>query len=181
MSFFDAFWQPHHQKSLSHPHSLGSVLKYLDAAHSKLDANATPDLEVRETSSAYFLDVELPGVSDKQNDVLIKWASSRTLVIEGQLRRSDIAREWGEHSNQNDLETSVDVPQEQQSPKEKLNPDEPNLIFRERRIGKFRRSFTFPVDVESSKLRARLGDGLLKIRVPKEQHDHYSGEVIHIE
>jgi HSP20 family molecular chaperone IbpA len=181
MSFFDAFWQPHHPKSQSHPHSLGSFLHYLDEAHGKLEENATPDLDVRETGSAYFLDVELPGVADKKNDVLIKWVSSRTLVIEGQLRRTDIAREWGEDSNQHDSKMSADVPEEQQHSKAKVKLDETSLIFKERRVGKFRRSFTFPVDIESSKLRAKLEDGLLKIRVPKQKHDDHSGEVIHIE
>jgi HSP20 family molecular chaperone IbpA len=160
---------------------LGSLLHYLDEAHSKLEENATPDLDVRETSSAYFLDVELPGVADKKNDVVIKWASSRTLVIEGHLRRTDIAREWGEHSNQHDSKKSADGPEDQKGSREKPKPEEASLLFKERRVGKFRRSFTFPVDIESSKLRAKLEDGLLKIRVPKQENDDHSGEIIHIE
>jgi HSP20 family molecular chaperone IbpA len=181
MSFFDAFWQPHHRNSLSHSHGLGSLLHYLDESHSKLEENATPDLDVRETSSTYFLDVELPGVTDKKNDLLIQWASSRTLVIEGQLRRSDIAREWGEHSKQLDSKSSVDVHEEHHDPKQEPKPEQPNLIFKERSVGKFRRSFTFPVDIESTKLRAKLEDGLLKIMVPKQKHDDRSGQIVSIE
>ena len=44
---------------------------------------------------------------------------------------------------------------------------EPELLAGERRIGPFRRHFTFPEEVDMEKLVAKLDAGLLNIRVPK--------------
>ena len=45
------------------------------------------------------------------------------------------------------------------------------MLFGERRIGPVQRTFTFPVDVESDELKARLDAGLLKLRVQKTKED----------
>jgi HSP20 family molecular chaperone IbpA len=37
----------------------------------------------------------------------------------------------------------------------------------ERRVGHYQRTFTFPADVDAVGVRARLGQGLLRILVPK--------------
>ncbi|EKG18180.1 Heat shock protein Hsp20 [Macrophomina phaseolina MS6] len=37
----------------------------------------------------------------------------------------------------------------------------------ERRVGHYQRTFTFPTDVDASAIRARLGQGLLRVLVPK--------------
>ncbi|MDJ0955882.1 MAG: Hsp20/alpha crystallin family protein [Arenicellales bacterium] len=41
-----------------------------------------------------------------------------------------------------------------------------NYIFRERRYGRFERSFVLPADVEHDKVKARFEKGVLKINVP---------------
>jgi HSP20 family protein len=44
---------------------------------------------------------------------------------------------------------------------------EDNYYRRERAFGKFERSFTLPVDVDSDKIKADYRDGVLKINIPK--------------
>ena len=44
------------------------------------------------------------------------------------------------------------------------------VVLGERRIGSFRRLFTFPVEVEHESMTAKLEAGLLKIRVMKKLH-----------
>jgi HSP20 family molecular chaperone IbpA len=43
----------------------------------------------------------------------------------------------------------------------------PRRILRERNIGDFQRSFTFPVGVDADKMEASLANGLLTLVVPK--------------
>jgi HSP20 family molecular chaperone IbpA len=45
--------------------------------------------------------------------------------------------------------------------------DTPILILNERKVGPFQRTFTLPVDADMKALKAKLGDGLLRIDVPK--------------
>ena len=51
----------------------------------------------------------------------------------------------------------------------------PWLILGERRIGSFRREFSFPVDVDMEKLSAKLEAGLLTIKVPKRINSYPRG------
>jgi HSP20 family protein len=43
----------------------------------------------------------------------------------------------------------------------------PKVLLRERHIGDFQRSFTFPTEVDSDHMEASLANGLLRIVVPK--------------
>ena len=43
----------------------------------------------------------------------------------------------------------------------------PKRLLKERHIGEFMRSFTFPMEVDSDGMKANLIDGLLRIVVPK--------------
>lgn len=49
----------------------------------------------------------------------------------------------------------------------------PRRILRERHIGEFQRSFTFPMEVDADNMKASLANGLLTLVVPK-----VAGEVV---
>jgi len=51
----------------------------------------TPAVDIRETDSDYYFDIELPGVTDRDS-LSIQWTSSRTLVVEGQISRPIISQ-----------------------------------------------------------------------------------------
>ena len=56
---------------------------------------------------------------------------------------------------------------------------EENYYRRERSHGKFQRAFTLPADVDSDKIKAEFRDGLLKIEVPKPEHQKPKQVTIH--
>ena len=48
-----------------------------------------PDVDIRETKTAYYFDVELPGVGDKKS-ISITWTSSRSFLVEGLIGRLEV-------------------------------------------------------------------------------------------
>ncbi|KAF2493846.1 hypothetical protein BU16DRAFT_428057, partial [Lophium mytilinum] len=102
-----------------------------------------PDFDVRETERAYFLEGEFPGIRD-QRAIRLEWVDRRTLAIEARLERRKMEIEAGKG---------------QQWPVREW--------LAERRVGHYQRTFTFPGDVDAVGVRARLGQGLLRILVPK--------------
>lgn len=63
----------------------------------------TPAVDIRETDSDYYFDIELPGVTDR-NSVSIQWTSSRTLVVEGQVSRPSISQPQQQKQQHNSTE-----------------------------------------------------------------------------
>jgi HSP20 family molecular chaperone IbpA len=51
----------------------------------------TPNTDIRETKLAYHIEIEVPGVMDRQN-LLIQWMSPRTLLVEGDIKRPLVGR-----------------------------------------------------------------------------------------
>ncbi|MBD3299847.1 MAG: Hsp20 family protein [Candidatus Moranbacteria bacterium] len=51
--------------------------------------------------------------------------------------------------------------------KEESKEEEENIYKEERYIGKFRREFSLPTKVDSSKIKAKIKDGILRITLPK--------------
>lgn len=49
-----------------------------------------------------------------------------------------------------------------------------NYIFKERRYGRFERSFVLPADVEKDKIKAKFDKGVLKVNVPYRASDQVS-------
>ena len=48
-----------------------------------------PDVDIRETKAAYYIDVELPGVSDRSS-IAITWVSRHSFVVEGLVARLEV-------------------------------------------------------------------------------------------
>lgn len=172
--------------------------------HSKQAHGTTynvPDVDIRETKTAYYFDIELPGVGDKKS-ISIKWTSSRSFVVEGLIGRlevegsQDVKAEGGqdvnaEGSQDNKAEESHSHAEKEENNDAKISPL-PSISYtngiaidktkqqpwhdvvtlQERRIGAFRRSFNVSCDVDNKELRAKLQDGLLSIKVPKSEHEH---------
>lgn len=111
-----------------------------------------PDVDIRDGVSHYLIEIECPGVKNAA-DIHCQWTSRRHLTVTGTVGRPE----------------EKDIPaQQQENGKAKERPV--YLILGERRIGSFRRNFTFPVDVEQEQMSAKLEAGLLRIVLPKKQH-----------
>jgi len=199
--------KPHQNKGLHHevhhfhhpPHSstkTAPALHTTTASHTNGHAVSwTPDSDLRETKIAYHIEMELAGVSDKTS-ILIQWMSPRTLLVEGKATRPDLNR-----GHEGDGDAMWEPNLEAEAVKaEKRKPDTTaqdggdlvrcpdtaeerttRIIFGERKIGSWRRSFTLPADVDMTTLKARLRDGLLRISVFKRETSGESGVRIEIE
>jgi len=158
--------------------------------HARQEHNV-PDADIRETQKAYYLDIELPGVGDK-NSIGIAWMSPHLLVVEGLIGRAAVEGEEdtdnsggqadeGQASDDRGLRKRLKGPQEAAQPKSESQPWHDVVTLSERRIGSYSRQFTFACDVDNKALRAKLRDGLLSIVVPKVEHNIVLGEKLPID
>ena len=131
-----------------------------------------PNFDVHETASAYILEGELPGLSNK-NAIHIEFTDSQTVVIAGKVERSSSSgtetpeqqpeekksEEKGVQNDQNGSEVQVKKPV-------KKDPS-PKYWVSERSVGSFRRVFRFPSLVDTDGVKASLEHGILSMVVPK--------------
>ena len=162
-----------------------SFLHHVNQVH---QAHNVPDADFRETRTAFYLDIELPGVKDK-NSITITWNSPRSFVVEGSIPGIDVegkpAAETDEsHLNGSQLNGSQangdgnlehntkGFGDTQTKKEEQPRGDTVTLVtLHERRIGTFSRLFSFMCDVDNKALRAKLRDGLLSIVLPKSDYE----------
>lgn len=146
-----------------------------------------PAFDVRELADGYYLDGELPGVS--QENIDIEFSDPRTLVIKGHTvrdykntepsqesspRRLQPTVEDGDEDNDSDSSASVISANSATSAKSKTStksatvPEQAHYWASERSIGEFSRTFTFSTRVNQDAVRASLRNGVLSVVVPKE-------------
>lgn len=102
-------------------------------------AERVPAAEVHETSGAYEVVVELPGVEKASIEVK---ATDRTLLITAERRSCAV--------NADAVPTPASAP-----------------LMSEFRYGTWSRSFRFPIAIDREQLQAHYRDGLLSVTVPK--------------
>ncbi|KAI5196577.1 hypothetical protein E4T39_07730 [Aureobasidium subglaciale] len=125
-----------------------------------------PDVDVRDYETGYAIDMELPGLSDK-NSIKVEWTSKHDIMISGLLARPGLPT-MKNPANGNGRRTEHTGVATEGSEKDELAPI---LLVSERRTGHFRRRFHLPTEVDAANLRAKLEDGLLEIRVDKVKTD----------
>jgi HSP20 family molecular chaperone IbpA len=117
-----------------------------------------PKFDVRETSDAYLLDGELPGIFQK--DIDIEFSDPQTLVIKGHCEREYQRPEAGETAVQKTGDKEKDKDKDEDKSRHKY-------WVSERSIGEFHRSFNFPTLVDQDHVKASLKNGILSIIMPK--------------
>jgi len=164
----------HFRHSVGHTLSnvAGTIVHPLDGGQPTLN----PSIDVRESKTTYYIDIELPGL-DNVDKLRIRWSNSRTLLLETGLQRPEVdeAGTGGAGTTSGTTATSdATVPAENQSEngsrtdgKEDVKGKDIALTVHERRIGSFARAFNFPTKVSHEGLDARLHAGLLRLTVPK--------------
>lgn len=176
-----------HERATPHPPILQYLIPHLRKLTHHFQPPAVipqePDLDIRDTGPEYIIDVELAGVKDK-DAIKIEWTSSRSLLISGNIERPVVVQVQDDTPAPALVTGTAEKVKPTETPAPKTNgvaasdkgntqsqspPPSPLplLVVAERKIGPFRRHFTFPVDVDLDKLKARLDSGLLQIRVPK--------------
>ncbi|MCS5699130.1 Hsp20/alpha crystallin family protein [Cyanobium sp. FGCU-52] len=122
-------------------------------SHQLQNSERVPAAEVQETTEAYEVVLELPGVDRDAIDVK---ATERTLAISAE-RRSH--RQLHQPADQA-------APTAEASPEAATAPEKAPLLS-EFRYGTWSRSFRFPTPIEREQLQARYRDGLLTVTLPK--------------
>ncbi|KAJ6441423.1 heat shock protein [Purpureocillium lavendulum] len=153
-----------------------------------------PKFDVRETSDAYELHGELPGVSKDQ--VQIEFTEPQTMVVRGRAERSyttgtaptgllkdatapKAVTEGGEgqaspshHATVEDeadaanASSSEVVDQKTEGTADKVT-DTAKYWLSERSVGEFARTFNFPDSIDQDAVTASFKDGILSVAVPK--------------
>ncbi|EXJ81117.1 hypothetical protein A1O3_07405 [Capronia epimyces CBS 606.96] len=158
--------------------------------HDKDQEIHIPKADLRETRFNFYIEVELPGISDK-SQLHLRWTSMRTLLVTSKIVRPEIPESElfdipivGPASEPAKKEADTTPPaadpqqQEQQEPTATAAPPlatvkkEPHLTVHERQIGGQMRGFNFPVDLDRDNTHAKLDAGLLRIVVPKLHEEH---------
>jgi HSP20 family molecular chaperone IbpA len=158
----------------------------------------SPKVDLRECTSAYFLEAELPGIHGS-NDVGIRWLDESTLQIEVTIRKTDLEAEWGDlisydqpfeevlsasdYENRCDERNGIDKKIRKQEAGQHISPE--SLMTRfwldERRTGVYLRNFHFGLAVDTGAIQVRLRQGLLKVFLPKMNSAAYKTKEISIE
>ena len=144
-----------------------------------------PRADVRETAEKYYIDVEVPGLESKEKLVL-KWTNTRLLLIEATIDRPPIEPPSKEAEKSEAPAAAVsaapdtvsqpvaeaDPAAESEATETKKSTEEKkeipvHLTVHERRVGKFLRTFSFPVGVDHHSVLAQLQHGLLRLIVNK--------------
>jgi len=103
-------------------------------------ANATyPTVDVRETSDAYIMDIDLPGYTEKDVTVHLK---ERVLTVA---------------SNHEETKEKEEKPNGEQ------------FLIRERTQRRFVRRFTLPEDIDQDKVEASFKNGVLTVNIPRKE------------
>lgn len=153
----------------------------------------SPRFNISETETAYLLNGEFAGLANK-NQIVVEWLQNQLLIIRGSIGPGDTETMTDPFKNglKNEIPTALGifptptevtpmltiglVHTETHESVERAELDReldepvftgPKAMLRERHIGQFQRSFTFPTDVDSDHMEASLADGLLRIVVPK--------------
>ncbi|KAL4980971.1 30 kDa heat shock protein [Aspergillus desertorum] len=131
-----------------------------------------PRFDVRESTEAYHLDGELPGIP--QSNIDIEFTDPQTLVIKG---RSE--REYHSPSDENNKAEQAETEKQAQGESSevaktgdkqistKKAANKPRYWVSERSVGEFQRTFTFPTRVNQDDVKASLKDGILSVLIPK--------------
>ncbi|KAI5206615.1 hypothetical protein E4T42_09147 [Aureobasidium subglaciale] len=114
-----------------------------------------PDVDVRDYETGYAIDMELPGLLDK-NSIKVEWTSKHDIMISGILARPElpvVAKSADANGRRNeDISVATESSEKDKSA--------PILLVAERRT-----------EVDAANLRAKLENGLLEIRVDKVKTD----------
>jgi HSP20 family molecular chaperone IbpA len=185
-----------HHFAFTHPQTDPSSL---ESRRTPADNNVfSLKVDLRESTSAYFLEAELPGIHGS-NDISIRWLDGNTIQIQVTIQKTDLKLEWsdalshdrprekvlsaGEYTDMGEERNGFERKIQVQDAGQKGSPE--GLLTRfwldERRTGVYMRNFSFAIDVDTDAVRVRLRQGLLKFFIPKMNTTAFKSKEIRIE
>lgn len=185
----DTFAQhPHHSALESAMHRFSGAFRH---AHPDENPVLTPRMDVRETAAAYFIDIELPGLTSR-DPLMLRWTSNSTLMLEATTRRPAVQPDGPKGGGAGvpagsetaaaatattDGAAAATATAEADKPDRR---DEVHHPVRERRVGYNVRALNFPVEVDHEAMKAELKHGLMSLVVPKKVQDTVSPREVEV-
>jgi HSP20 family protein len=108
--------------------------------------NRLPPVDIRETETAYALDMELPGYDEKNIDIHVDGSSLSIASTQ---------------------ETAQPAPADRDAKESVSNRDDGTFILRERRMNAFSRSFKLPENADPEAVTASFKNGVLSLEIKK--------------
>jgi HSP20 family molecular chaperone IbpA len=145
--------------------------------HTRNTPTFSPRFDVREEKDAYMVHGELPGI--EQKDINIEFTDVNTLTISGRTEHEYSKGDLPEESKGKGRKATVEDEQEASANTDtqvatttseqgkQVGHHHPTYIIRERSVGEFRRSFTFPGKINQDTVKASLKNGILSVTIPK--------------
>jgi len=131
-----------------------------------------PKFDLHEDDAAYYLEGELPGLSDKKS-LNIEFNDGQTLIIHGKVEKlrhtnnfTDVSAPASEEPKGKEVEGSEAAKGSGSVVAEKKE-EQPRVWISERTVGSFKRVFRFSKPVETEGVRASLEHGVLSMTVPQ--------------
>lgn len=112
----------------------------------KTSTNFVPKVDVKETKNAYVLDMDLPGLSEKDVEIDLK---DNILTVAS--KDETPAENEKEHKSEETSEVEEDW----------------QWLIHERRATKFERRFSLPQDIDSETISAVFKNGVLTVTIPR--------------
>ncbi|KAE8441113.1 hypothetical protein EG329_005855 [Mollisiaceae sp. DMI_Dod_QoI] len=167
---------------LLHPHhvSLGKKYTSLHMLHQRIDdpyysldgrpsheGVAVPRFDVREGSDAFYLDGDLPGLTHL-SDIFCEFIDNQVLIVRGVIKPKLLPTTAVEPKGDPFIPTLH--PKSDKFPDAEVSGAEPETTWKlkERQVGKFERSFTFPSIIKQNGMKTSLEAGVLSIVLPKD-------------
>jgi HSP20 family molecular chaperone IbpA len=138
-----------------------------------------PKFDIHESSGSYELHGEFPGVN--KDEIHIEFPESQTLSIHGKAERTysvgtsprkrieDASDKPSPTTDSGDGAGNRANASAQDAARDTAKAEQPKYWLRERKVGQFSRTFTFPAPVDQDNISAHFQDGILSITVPKAQ------------
>ena len=124
-----------------------------------------PKIDTRESRTAYYVDVQLPGLEKTDKEHLnVHWISARTLLVKALIERPEVP---GEAKGKAVGGTETPTRGGASTPKLGKVGEDVYLTVGERHVGVYGRALGFQVDVNHDKTTASLRAGILTLVVPK--------------
>jgi len=154
-------------------HRIGSAISEINPfAGEKIEHIYTPHSDIRETAKKFYIDVELPGLTPKDN-LEVRWIDNeKAIIVDATIKRPEIVEEEsGEAVKAQPGEAKKDATEE--------NPV--HVLTHERRVGRFVRSFDFGGEVNHETMDVRISNGLLRIILEKAPRKEKKAKTVEVQ
>ncbi|KAK9455096.1 HSP20-like chaperone [Dipodascopsis uninucleata] len=127
----------------------------------------TPSFDVKETDKAFLLQGELPGVD--KNNLELEFVDPQTLSVRAKIDKSQEFTRPESDANKAIEGSSQSANADNTVATKGATGDSSTFWASERVHGEFARQFRFPATVNSNDVSASLRNGILNIKVPKQE------------